>query len=101
MIRALELDRPGRDGRDERFLEAPAPQGRLEVGEIGLDRRRAAIADRRGAHRVRHRGGAALHAALDLAVGIRETLSVTASGGAATAPGQVVAYLEAGQTIGD
>jgi hypothetical protein len=47
VIGALQLDRSRRDGRNERFLEALAGQRGLEVGDIGLDGRLAAISDGR------------------------------------------------------
>ena len=54
VVGALQLDRPGRDGRDERLLEALTSEGRLEVGDVGLDRRLPSIGDGSGAHRVDH-----------------------------------------------
>ena len=54
VVGALQLDRPGRDGRDERFLEVLTGQRRLEVSDVGLDRRLPAIGDGSGAHRVDH-----------------------------------------------
>ena len=42
-----------------------------------------------------------MRAALDLAISVREPLSVSAPGGAAAAPGQVGAQLEAGEAVRD
>jgi hypothetical protein len=101
VIGTLQLDRSGRDGGDEGFLEALPLQRRLEVGDVGLDRGGAAVRDGAGAHRVRHRRRTALRAALDLAVGVGEPPAVAAPGRAAATAGQIVASLEAGETIGD
>src|SRR5207245_629272 len=86
VIGALELDRAGRDGRNERFLEAVRTKRRFEVGKVGLEGRLSSVGDGSRAHRVDHlelrlarRGRRVLRAALDLAIRVREPFFVSAA----------------------
>src|SRR5207237_3319854 len=103
VVGTLQLDRPRRDRGNERLLEAVRAKRCLEVRDIGLHRRLASVRDGSSTHRVDHlqlwlarRGRRILRAALDLAIRVREPLSVAATGGAAAAARQVRAQLEAG-----
>src|SRR5206468_55384 len=54
IVGALQLDRSGRHGRNERFLETLTLERGLEVRDVVLHRRLAAIRDGPGAHGVNH-----------------------------------------------